>query len=237
MGPFLFNGLRFALGAAVLAPFVFIRGLRPIRAATGGVLAGVLLFGGASLQQAGLVHTGAGNAGFVIISDSTDDEHDTSFFVFEEAGKLRFYATREPDSNDWDILPTAQYLCPTAPMSIDDTWPFIDYDDGSERMARVVAEENVTVGAGSYTAFKVRIELVSTPTVAVEEIWFAWGVGFVKNRGWWNGELDWRDELQSVTIIGGTGYMPAAVGNVWSYDELPVPVDAGSWGAVKEMYR
>ena len=70
MGPFLFNGLRFALGATVLVPFVYfgrkkqkllLRDL-PLRE---GLIAGGVLFAGASLQQTGLVYTSAGNAGFV----------------------------------------------------------------------------------------------------------------------------------------------------------------------------
>ncbi|MBD3277983.1 MAG: EamA family transporter [Candidatus Aegiribacteria sp.] len=70
MGPFLFNGLRFALGASVLAPFVLFGGKKqiscfwdlPLRE---GLIAGGVLFAGASLQQTGLVYTSAGNAGFV----------------------------------------------------------------------------------------------------------------------------------------------------------------------------
>jgi drug/metabolite transporter (DMT)-like permease len=70
VGPFLFNGIRFALGAAVLAPLLAIRKRRgsytgarlPLKE---GILAGTVLFAGASLQQIGLVYTTAGNAGFV----------------------------------------------------------------------------------------------------------------------------------------------------------------------------
>ncbi len=70
IGPFLFNGIRFALGTAVLLPLIFARrrrgryeGLRvPLK---DGMLAGLVLFAGASLQQIGLVYTTAGNAGFV----------------------------------------------------------------------------------------------------------------------------------------------------------------------------
>ena len=75
VGPFTFGGIRFALGAVVLAPFA-------VRASAGhgygqgdngtfafqlrgGLVAGILLFGGASLQQMGLVYTTAGNAGFI----------------------------------------------------------------------------------------------------------------------------------------------------------------------------
>ena len=65
IGPFLFNGVRFALGALVLLPIIKLRN-RPRRGAyLGGLLAGCVLFLGASFQQAGIVHTTAGNAGFI----------------------------------------------------------------------------------------------------------------------------------------------------------------------------
>ncbi len=69
---FLFNGLRFLIGAAVLLPMAWLQFKRhPEQAPSGrkiwgGVLvAGLLLTGGAGLQQAGLRFTTAGNAGFI----------------------------------------------------------------------------------------------------------------------------------------------------------------------------
>ncbi|MBN2280054.1 MAG: DMT family transporter [Candidatus Marinimicrobia bacterium] len=74
VGPFLFNGVRFTLGATSLLPFYFlkkktnspvrekdnIKGLLP-----GAGLAGLLMTAGASFQQIGLKYTTAGNAGFI----------------------------------------------------------------------------------------------------------------------------------------------------------------------------
>lgn len=72
VGPFLYNAVRFALGVLVLVPFVLAGRRRrrepptgPGRGIVPGLAAGVVLFAGASLQQAGLVATTAGNAGFV----------------------------------------------------------------------------------------------------------------------------------------------------------------------------
>lgn len=68
IGPFLFNAVRFALGAVVLLPLILISGKKnraPRVPLKYGVLAGLILFAGASLQQVGLVYTTAGNAGFV----------------------------------------------------------------------------------------------------------------------------------------------------------------------------
>lgn len=73
VGPFTFNGVRFALGGLSLLPLILVMP-KPAPSAgkaaprilfTGGLLAGAALYFGASLQQVGLVHTTAGKAGFI----------------------------------------------------------------------------------------------------------------------------------------------------------------------------
>ncbi|HEY9121848.1 MAG TPA: DMT family transporter [Brevefilum sp.] len=74
MGPFTFNAIRFTLGALILLPLSLIQTRRenhhrlktvfenyrwPI------IITGLILFGGASLQQIGLVGMTAGKAGFI----------------------------------------------------------------------------------------------------------------------------------------------------------------------------
>lgn len=76
MGPFAYGAARFALGALSLVPVLIVQ--RRGAATTGAqprmslkarvlwsVIVGVVLFTAASLQQIGLVHTTAGNAGFI----------------------------------------------------------------------------------------------------------------------------------------------------------------------------
>ena len=89
LGPFTFNGIRFALGSLSLLPLILIRrrggpagqvmAVGAARGAAGsalphregrrllrfGLLAGTVLFGGASLQQMGIVSTTAGKAGVI----------------------------------------------------------------------------------------------------------------------------------------------------------------------------
>lgn len=74
VGPFAFNGLRYALGALSVLPLCLARRRRAAaapgalsrgRALGACALAGSVLFLGASLQQLGLVTTTAGNAGFI----------------------------------------------------------------------------------------------------------------------------------------------------------------------------
>jgi drug/metabolite transporter (DMT)-like permease len=86
VGPFAYTAVRFALGSLALLPLVILErraarrdaspvGGRPasspgaarrtIHPVPGGLLAGTILFGGVILQQAGLVWTTAGKAGFI----------------------------------------------------------------------------------------------------------------------------------------------------------------------------
>lgn len=78
VGPYTFNGIRFALGGVSLLPFLWIS-IRKSRQRVvarpdspsgsmmikGGMVAGLVLFLGASLQQVGLKYTTAGKAGFI----------------------------------------------------------------------------------------------------------------------------------------------------------------------------
>jgi len=76
IGPYLFNGLRFALGSLSLIPFIVLmrekegvqeppRGVSRKTLLFGSAGAGLILFGGASFQQVGIVYTTAGKAGFI----------------------------------------------------------------------------------------------------------------------------------------------------------------------------
>jgi len=77
IGPFMFNAIRFALGAGVM--LLVVKGREKWRRGDdyrlstndyrlllpGGLLLGLILFAGATFQQTGIVYTTAGNAGFI----------------------------------------------------------------------------------------------------------------------------------------------------------------------------
>ena len=86
VGPFTFNAVRFFIGGLVLVPFMIIRDRRmagetlaireatvggqpsavsPRRLALGGIIAGLVLFAAATLQQTGIIFTTAGKTGFI----------------------------------------------------------------------------------------------------------------------------------------------------------------------------
>lgn len=76
IGPFTFNGVRFALGAISLLPLIYFFNQQTENASAEkpyntlstikiGLIAGLILFSGASLQQIGLLYTTAGKAAFI----------------------------------------------------------------------------------------------------------------------------------------------------------------------------
>ncbi len=69
MGPFTFNGVRFALGTLSLLPFLKSAGMGKSPSSgpliLPGVLAGTAIFLGVTFQQFGLLYTTAGKAGFI----------------------------------------------------------------------------------------------------------------------------------------------------------------------------
>ncbi|NQT77739.1 MAG: DMT family transporter [Bacteroidetes bacterium] len=76
VGPFIFNGIRFALGAMAIVLFIYfsrrnnnVSGEKSSQGnkllLRGGLILGLVLFGGATFQQFGMVYTTASNAGFI----------------------------------------------------------------------------------------------------------------------------------------------------------------------------
>ena len=72
VGPFTYNGVRFGLGALLLLPLLWLgrRSVSPVDPGDwqsilgGGLLTGLMLFAGVSLQQVGIIHTSA--VGYVV---------------------------------------------------------------------------------------------------------------------------------------------------------------------------
>lgn len=73
MGPFSYNGIRFALGAISLLPIIIFKNKDVNKEKRVdkkiyifyGIVAGILIFLGSTLQQIGLIHTEAGKSGFI----------------------------------------------------------------------------------------------------------------------------------------------------------------------------
>ncbi len=72
VGPYTYNAVRFGLGGLSLMPLLLLKQNKRVSHGTAsyrilyyGALAGLALFLGSTFQQLGLVHTTAGNAGFI----------------------------------------------------------------------------------------------------------------------------------------------------------------------------
>ena len=175
-----------------------------------------------------------GNPGFTVRIMEPGYPTET-VFAFVEAEMIRIYAVREAGS-PWEVLPGSQFLCRATSMSIGNTWRFLNDDNDNETVATVVAQENVTTTAGTFSTFRVDVALASAPGTINESLWFSSGVGIVRFEEYIGGVLDWKSDLFSDNIVGGLGFFPLAVGNQWVYGDINVPVVSTSWGAVKSKY-
>ncbi|MDZ7722460.1 MAG: hypothetical protein U5R06_06485 [candidate division KSB1 bacterium] len=94
IGPFLYNGLRFALGCLALYPFTRFRKYRATfswKYVIAGIISGAALFIASSLQQIGLVYTTAGQCG---IYNRTLRDPGSVFWTF-------FAPSNQPAQLDW----------------------------------------------------------------------------------------------------------------------------------------
>ncbi len=178
----------------------------------------------------------AGNAGFLlrVVEPGLPTQ---TIFVFEESGKLRVFASREAGIPGRGILPGAQYFTQATSMALGNSWRFLDDDSANETVATVVAQENITTPAGSFSTFKVDVTLLSAPGTVIESLWFSSGVGYVLDEDYAGGVLDGKSWLGNFTIVGGSGYMPLAVGNMWVHVDVNVAVESIPWATFKTKYK
>lgn len=168
---------------------------------------------------------------FTVAADSTMDDNDgfllritgdseasDTVFAFEEEDKVRLYAIRN-DGGNWDIPPDAIYICQASSMSPGDSWNFLPINDGQASTATVVGTDPVSGPAGSYNdAIRVDIRLAADgPAGEVKESrWFVEDLGYVKTGGYFGGEVDFQDRLESSSVTG-IGFFPLEIGNSWTY--------------------
>lgn len=173
-----------------------------------------------------------GHAGF-ILRFIEQGSAGSEAFVYEEAGFYRVYAIRE-DGGSWDLMAPGQYFSPVSSMTIGQTWRWLDTDLAEETTAEVVAMEQVTVTAGTFSCYRIDITTASLPYV-IESIWLSEGVGQVKEESF-NGDGYSHGQLESYSVTG-TGFFPSDVGNTWIYTDSFVSVRETTWGSLKTLYR
>lgn len=115
IGPFTFNGIRFALGGLSLLPIIILKKNPPAKPGNGllqaGLVSGVFLFFGISFQQVGIVYTTAGKAGFI-----------TGLYVVIVPFLSLFFKQDKPSAGTWTGVALASIgmylLCVTQGVSI-----------------------------------------------------------------------------------------------------------------------
>jgi hypothetical protein len=175
-----------------------------------------------------------GNAGTILTIENAGGPTE-AFFVFPQAQMIRVYASRDEGSPTWDILTGSVSLVPKNKFTAGDTWRFLDDELGGETVAVAVAEESVTTAAGTFTAWKVDVALVTNPTQPTQSLWFAAGVGLVRPVDYLAQWIETASSLDTYSTTGN-GYFPLVVGNTWTYVESEVPTAGSSVGEIKARY-
>jgi len=159
-----------------------------------------------------------------------------SLFLYPQAGKIRVHATRNAGSTAWDLMTAAIYLVPKNNISVGETWRFLDDDIGGETVAEAIVEEPVATNAGTFTAWRVDVSLVSNPAQPIQSLWFADDIGIVREVDYFDVWTEWESNLETYTV-SGNGYFPLSVGNTWTFLNGGVATEGSSVGAVKSRYR
>lgn len=175
-----------------------------------------------------------GNAGTILTIEDAGNPTET-FFVFPQAGMIRVYASRDEGSPTWDILTGPVFLVPKNNITAGDTWRFLDDDLGGETIAEAITEESVTTAAGTFTAWKIDVAPVSNPANRTQSLWFASGVGLVRQVDYFDQWIERESNLESYSTTGN-GFFPLVVGNTWTYIGTEVPTEDSSIGELKSRY-
>ena len=188
----------------------------------------------------------AQNESFTMYADSTMDGNDGTLmrideggvpeatgFLFDDGGMARVYAIRGAGMS-WEVLPGSQFLCPLNSMSISDSWRSLD-EDGDATTSTVVAQESITVPAGTFPCYRIEVVKDIAPSTVIQEVWFSDGVGLVKQTDIFPDP--WVSVLFSYQVNAGSGFFPLGAGNIWNYQDVTTPVESKTWGAVKALYE
>ena len=158
----------------------------------------------------------SGQDGFLVDFFEPGSE-ETTLFVFEEAGHVRFFAIRLDGDPTWQFYPPETYWTPAPGDGIGASWRFPDDEEGGVQTATLEAFESVNVPAGIFNTARCVIRRDTEPETIAEILSFADGIGHVL----WHFVEDMPpsgEVLTSYFIVGGAGYMPLAVGNWWEYE-------------------
>jgi len=164
----------------------------------------------------------AGQSGYLALSTEADGPTETLFLV-EEAGHVRIFATRDGGSQVWEFLAAGGYIAPAVGQGLGTSWSTLFDDLDRASTSTLEAFESIIVPAGTLMGARCVVHPNVAPGLTTEIRHFVQGVGLVSD--FFPG--DGADVLNSFSVVGGSGYMPLAVGNWWEFDWADNATPAG----------
>ncbi len=163
----------------------------------------------------------AGQDGYILLrEDPGGSDHLANYFMVDEGGQLRFFASRQAGAPDWTIFPDGYYFGPPPGAEIGDSWTTVPGNYGRPSRSTLHAYETIVVPAGTFNAVVCvrHPEAMGDTGPAINNvIHFAEGVGLVREFWPW---ISGAHVLQNYSLVGGAGPWPLAVGNWWEYLQL-----------------
>lgn len=170
--------------------------------------------------------------GFVV--QSAEPGYPTEeLFIAADGGMMRVYETREL-GEPWDPMAEEVFLVPATTITAGMTWNFLP-DETSAYQAEAIQMESVSTPAGTFDAWLVDITEVGGSGYFTSSMWWVDGVGLLGESEFEGGWLTWESKLASYTA-NGSGFLPLAIGNSWTFQSAEVDTEAGSIGAIKARF-
>ncbi len=157
---------------------------------------------------------------FYVINEFEDDVSIGSILLRIEGDYMIYYGdlvSGVPDFEDEPVTVEKVYN-----ISPGDTWTGYLRDYPMYEVA--VGEVQKTVPAGTFTAMEIELYDGENHDTYIGRTWLADGVGYLGYEGEFLG-VTVMEELTSYTHVGGDGYWPMAVGNVYVYDYIEIVLE------------
>ncbi len=159
-----------------------------------------------------------------------NDVFDRNEYYAFSGGALMFYGYKSATGNEV-IFPTPYIGLPKDPISVGDNWTgYLDMATSEKVLAKSTAE----LFGKTYPSIEI---LISTQqNVALVKKWHLEGVGMLGAESVL-ANFSYYSRLDSFEIVGGTGYMPMAVGNRWHWIISDKPITTGVAGKTPGSFK
>jgi hypothetical protein len=154
----------------------------------------------------------------VFVAKKMKNEVFTQYEYYGLSGGAELIYGYQPDGKDAVIFPTPYTGLPADPISVNDTWSgWLDMPTTEKVLAKSTAE----LSGKTYPSLEILIS--STENYPLVSKVHLEGVGLLGAESLVKG-FSYYSRLDSFTIVGGSGYMPFAVGNRWHWIVSDSPI-------------